>query len=53
MNLVLLSVKLTLHLKSGGLHFLKNFYHLNILGWSSGFRAIDDLPRVHGDETRV
>ena len=35
------------NLKSGGLHVLKVFYHLKILGWSSGFRAIDDLPRAH------
>ena len=26
------------------LHFLKVCYHLKILGWSYGFRAIDDLP---------
>ena len=38
-------------LKSGGLHFLNVFYHLKLLGWSSAFRAIDDLPRAHGDET--
>ena len=25
--------------------------HLKILGWSSGFRAIDKLPRAHWDET--
>ena len=29
------------NLKSGGLHFLKVFYYLKILGWSSRFRAID------------
>ena len=27
--------------------FLKMFNHLKILGWTSGFRAIDDLPRAH------
>ena len=31
----------TSNLKSRGLHILKFFYHLNILGWTSGFRAID------------
>ena len=30
--------------------FLKNFYHLKILGRPSGFRATDDLPRAHLDE---
>ena len=35
------------NLKSGGLHFLKVFYLLNNLGWTSGFRAIDDLPSAH------
>ena len=29
----------------------KKFYHLKILGWSSGFPAIDDLPSAHWDET--
>ena len=43
-----LSVNLLgLNLTSGGLHFLKVFYHLKSLGSSSGFRAIDDLPRAH------
>ena len=32
-------------------HFWKVFYHLKILGWSSGFRAIDSLPHAHWDET--
>ena len=31
--------------------FLKSFLTLKILGWSSGFRAIDDSPRAHRDET--
>ena len=39
------------NLKSGGLHFLKVFYHLKILGWTSGFRTIDDLSSAHWDET--
>ena len=30
---------------------MKSVFHLNILGWSSGFRAIDVLPRAHCDET--
>ena len=38
-------------LKSERLYFLEVFYHLKILGWSSGFRAMDDLPRAHSDET--
>ena len=38
-------------IKSGGLNVLKSFYHLKILGWSSGFRAIDDLPSPRWDET--
>ena len=29
----------------------KKIYHLKILGWTSGFRAIDDLPRAHWYET--
>ena len=29
------------------------FYYLNILGWSSSFRAADDLPRAHWDETEL
>ena len=35
------------HLKSGGLHILKVLYLLKILGWASGFRAIDDLSSAH------
>ena len=31
--------------------FLVFVYHLKILGWNSGFRTIDDLPRAHCDET--
>ena len=27
------------------------FYHLKKLGWSSGFRTIDELSRAHWDET--
>ena len=27
---------------------MKSFYHLKSLGWTSGFRAINDLPRAHG-----
>ena len=25
--------------------------NIKLLGWNSGFRAIDDLPRAHWDET--
>ena len=39
------------NLKSRGLHFWKVFYHLKILGWTNGFRAIDDLPSAHWLET--
>ena len=35
------------NLKFGGSHFLKVFYLLKILVWTSGFRAIDDLPSAH------
>ena len=28
------------NLKNGGLYFLKLFYHLEILGWTSGFLEI-------------
>ena len=31
--------------------FFKSFLSLKILGWYSGFRATDDLPRSHWDET--
>ena len=34
-------------IKSGGLHFLKVFCHFKILGWSTSFRAIDNLPCAH------
>ena len=27
--------------------FFKSFLPLKILGWTSGFQAIDDLPRAH------
>ena len=40
-----------INLKSRGLHFFKVFYHLKIWGWSSSFRAIDDLPRELWNET--
>ena len=38
-------------IKSGGLNFLKVFCHLKILGWSTSFRAIDNLPCAHWDES--
>ena len=38
-------------LRFGGLYFLKVFYHLKILEWTSVFRAIDNLPSAHRDET--
>ena len=38
-------------IQTRGLHFWKVFYHLNILEWTSGFRAIDDLPHAQWDET--
>ena len=31
--------------------FFKSFYHLKILGWTSDFHQIDDLPCAHWDET--
>ena len=39
------------NLKSGGLHFSKDFYLLKVLEWTSGFRTVDDLPSAHLDET--
>ena len=33
------------------LYFWKVVYHLKISGWTSGFRAIDHLPRAYWDET--
>ena len=33
-----------------GYIYEKFFYHLKILGWSSDFCAIDDLPHAHWDE---
>ena len=35
-----------------GYIFEKWFYRLKILGWTFGFRATDDLPSVHWDETK-
>ena len=31
--------------------FIFFFYHLKTLGWTSGFCAVDNLPRAHWDET--
>ena len=50
---LLLSVNLLGENLKSGLHFCNFFYHLKFLGWSSGFRAIDDLPRAHLDETEL
>ena len=44
----LLIIKLTkIKFKIWRVTFFKSFLPLNFLGWTSGFRAIDDLLRVH------